>query len=74
MIQIDVWGGDLHQNFVRRHKTDSWLSATKIIENEVETGFLVNVLHSDFKFPPERQGEVDEALASVVATAKAVMK
>jgi hypothetical protein len=53
MIQIDVWGGDMHTELVREHQAKSWTQAAKIIEQEVETGMLVNVLHIDFKAPAD---------------------
>ena len=57
MIQIDVWGGDLHQNLVREHFAEDWAKASALIEAEVEAGCLVNVLHLDFKCPPDKGQE-----------------
>lgn len=50
-IQIDFWGGDLHQSLVRSHSTSCWKEAAQMIECEVEAGNLANVLHTDFKAP-----------------------
>lgn len=53
-IQIDVWSGDCHQTLCREYYLSNWVDAVKIIEQEVEAGMLVNVLHTDFKAPPEK--------------------
>jgi hypothetical protein len=65
MIQIDIWGGDLHQKLCETKTVDDWTEASKIIEQYVEAGMLVNVLHIDFKTPLERQNEVNAAMTKL---------
>lgn len=63
-IQVDVWGGELHQNHVASVEFDTWAEASQFMEQQVEAGLLCNVLHTDFKTPSER---VDEMTAAVLA-------
>lgn len=65
-IQIDVWSGDLHTNHVGRHQVDNWQEAASFMEGQVEGGMLCNVLHTDFKAPPERVAEAEKALAATL--------
>ena len=53
-IIVDVWAGEMHQTLTASHKVETWTQAFLLIENAVEAGFLVNVLHSDFLAPPEK--------------------
>lgn len=66
-IQIDVWGGDLHQSLVRERVAESWTEAAAIIETEVEAGMLCNVMHSDYKCPESRVDEMNAAMAQLAA-------
>jgi hypothetical protein len=66
-IQVDVWGGDLHQNLVREHICTKWSEVFTIIENECETGNLVNILCLDFKVPESRRAEMDLAIVRALA-------
>lgn len=65
-IQVDVWGGELHQSHIGCLKTDDWQEAFTFIETQVEGGMLCNVLHTDFKAPPERVAEAEIALAATL--------
>lgn len=65
-VQVDVWGGDLHQRLVRSFTCESWAEVAKITETECEAGNLVNVLCLDFKTPPDRQSEVDQAMKKLM--------
>ncbi len=65
-IQIDLWGGDLHQNHVDCRLVDDWPSAFPVIQEAVEAGLLANVLHLDFKVPGERQEEVNAAFRALI--------
>ena len=56
-IQVDVWGGDLHQYHVSKHQFDDFESAAKLMGEQIEAGNLCNVLHTDFIAPPERIAE-----------------
>lgn len=62
-IQIDVWGGDLHQSLIRSYSVSSWRQASPIIAREVEAGNLANVLHTDFKAPA---GAADAAIERLI--------
>lgn len=66
MIQIDIWGGDLHTDLVREYAVKTWQEAAAIIEDEAEAGMLVNVLHTDFKAPADK---ADTALAQIIRDA-----
>lgn len=61
MIQIDLWGGDLHQNLVQTHRLDDWAEAFDLVQEAAETGLLVNLLHLDFRAPAHRFEEQREA-------------
>lgn len=63
-IQIDIWGGDMHQRLVREHLVDNWTAAFSIIRDAVEAGLLANVLHTDFKAP---ESMADAALLALIA-------
>lgn len=63
-IQIDTWGGDLHQNHVGVDHFDDWGEATKFIQERVEEGHLCNVLHTDFQAPEQRVNEAKALLAT----------
>ena len=62
-IQVDVWGGELHQNHVASVEFKVWADASQFVEHQIESGMLCNVLHTDFKAPSER---VDEMTAAVL--------
>ena len=66
MIQIDIWGGILHQSLVREYLVASWVEASEIIEREVEGGMLANVLHTDFKAPADMADAANEAFAKLL--------
>jgi len=61
-LLIDVWAGEVHQSHVGTLTTESWEDACKFIEQQVEAGMLCNILHTDFKAPPDRRGEAERAL------------
>ena len=63
-IQVDVWAGDMHQKHAAAEEFDTWAEAAQFMEQQVEAGLLCNVLHTDFKTPPER---VEEMTAAVLA-------
>lgn len=63
-IQIDTWGGDLHQNHVGTDYFDYWQEALKFVQERVEEGHLCNVLHTDFKAPEYLVKEAEKTLAS----------
>lgn len=65
-LQVDVWAGDLHQNHVGTFRTQSWDKAAKFMQRQIEGGMLCNVLHTDFKAPPERVKEAEAALAATL--------
>ena len=65
-IQIDVWAGELHQDHVGSHHTDDWPAAAEFMQAQVDAGMLCNVLHTDFKAPPERVAEMEAALAAAL--------
>jgi hypothetical protein len=56
-IQVDVWGGDLHQRHVSEHYFDSFQKAVNLISEQIEAGNLCNILHTDFVAPTERVSE-----------------
>lgn len=62
-IQIDIWGGDMHQRLVREHLVDNWSTAFPIIQEAVDAGLLANVLHTDFKAP---EGVADAAISELI--------
>lgn len=62
-LQIDVWSGELHQNHAGTFRTDDWEKAADFMEQQVDAGMLCNVIHTDFKAPPERLAEAEAALA-----------
>ena len=64
MYQVDVWGGDLHQNHSDTQSFEDWAEASRFMASRVESGLLCNVLHTDFKAPPERVNEAEAALAN----------
>ena len=61
-IQIDYWSGELHQHHHGTEYFDNWNDACRSIEEAVENGFLCNVLHTDFRAPPERLEEAKQLL------------
>lgn len=61
--KIDVWGGDLHQRHIGATEKDDWSAAADFMAPLVEAGLLCNVLHTDFKCPPERLEEMERELA-----------
>ncbi len=63
-IRIDLWSGELHTNFHSRYETSDWKTALALIEVSSEAGLLVNVLHTDFRVPPERMQEAETEIAS----------
>ena len=65
-IQIDLWGGDLHQNLVDSRLAEGWDEAARIIRDSVEGGLLANVLHLDFKTPEERLDEMNAAIRAAL--------
>lgn len=65
-IIVDIWGGDLHQNYVKRLEFDAWPDAASAIEAEVEAGLLCNVLHSDFKCPDDKVEVANVAMSALV--------
>jgi hypothetical protein len=66
-IQVDVWGGELHQFLVRSSICHDWADVSQMVETECESGQLVNILCLDFKTPPERQHEIDGAMKKLTA-------
>lgn len=66
-IQVDVWGGDMHQRLVQEHIVSDWKEVARITEEACEVGLLVNVLCLDFKVPPERYEEQRRAMASALS-------
>lgn len=65
-IQVDIWGGDLHQRLVRSYEETDWKRVAEIVECEVEAGMLVNILHTDFKCPPEKVEEQTNKLKGLL--------
>lgn len=61
-IQVDVWGGDLHQNHVACERFENWEAASTYMMRRIDEGHLCNVLHTDFKAPPERAAEMAGAM------------
>lgn len=66
-IQVDVWCGELHQKHGSSRNFERWEDAAAFIGEMIETGFLCNVLHTDFKAPPERVAEAERALAKLLS-------
>lgn len=62
MIRVDIWGGDLHQNLIQTHDLTDWDEVLDLVKEAVETGLLVNVMHLDFRAPPSRVAEQNQAL------------
>lgn len=58
-FNVDVWGGELFTNVVAREKFDDWEKTVEFIKESMETGFLCNVLHSDFAVPDDRYPEME---------------
>lgn len=61
--QIDVWGGDLHQNHLGAKHCETWAQTADFMAPLIDAGLLCNVLHTDFKAPPERVEEMEKELA-----------
>ena len=61
-IQVDVWGGDLHQNLVQEYICTRWFEVFEITERECESGNLINILCLDFKVPEARRAEMNLAI------------
>lgn len=61
--QVDVWGGDLHQNHLGAKQYDDWAQVSDFIGPLVDAGLLCNVLHTDFQAPPERVAEMEKELS-----------
>lgn len=66
-IQVDVWGGDLHQKIIREHICTKWSEVFEITERECEAGNLINILCIDFKVPESRRLEMDLAILRALA-------
>ena len=64
--QVDSWGGDLHQRHLGAKRFDHFEEAAKFMESQVDAGLLCNVLHTDFKAPPERVAEAERDLAATL--------
>jgi hypothetical protein len=60
--QVDAWGGDLHQRHHSTELCDTWAEASALMEPLIDAGMLCNVMHTDFKAPPERVAEMGKAL------------
>ncbi|WP_347139468.1 hypothetical protein [Paracoccus sp. SSK6] len=66
-ILIDIWGGDLHQRLIESKLTDDWDEVQRVTRDAVDTGLLVNVVHTDF-IPPDALA--DEALEEILAVVR----
>lgn len=66
-IQVDVWGGTLHQNLMEEHLFEDWKDAADLIQSRVEAGCLCNVLHTDYRPPAGEQAEAMEAALTALA-------
>lgn len=70
-ILVDVWGGDLFNTHMREEWFDDWPPALEFIQETIETGLMVNVIHSDFDLPPAKQVESMSAyIADIVNLTK----
>ena len=65
-IQVDVWSGDLHQEHAGFSQFDDWQGASDFMAPLIDAGLLCNVLHTDFKAPPERIAEMERELAKYI--------
>lgn len=63
-IQVDVWGGELHQTHMTADLFAGWGDAFAHIRTMVDAGCLCNILHTDFKAPP---GKADAAMLQLMA-------
>lgn len=66
-IQVDVWGGTLHQTLMEEHLFEDWKDAADLIQSRVEAGCLCNVSHTDYRPPAEEQAEAMEAALAALA-------
>lgn len=60
--QVDVWSGDLHTDHVASNCFEDWSDVASFMNPLIDAGLLCNVLHSDFKAPPERVKEIEQQL------------
>lgn len=61
-IQVDTWGGDLHQRHVSQNTFETWEAASEFMRLRIDEGHLCNVLDADFKAPPGRAEEAEAAM------------
>lgn len=61
-ILVNVWAGDVHQNHVGSYTSEDWSEVFQFVEAQVEGGMLCNILHTDFKVPPERVAQAEAEL------------
>jgi hypothetical protein len=66
-IQVDVWGGDLHQKLVQEYICTRWSEVFEITERECVAGNLINILCLDLKVPESRRAEMDLAIVRALA-------
>lgn len=63
MIQVDIWGGKLHQRLAESRTFEEWPDALGYIQKHVDAGNLANVLATDFKAPKK---ETDAAFLALI--------
>ncbi len=51
--ELDLWGGELHQRYLGRESFDDFAELCVRLQDAVDCGLLGNVIHGDFKPPPE---------------------
>lgn len=68
LIQVDVWGGTLHQNLIEECLFESWQDAMDHVREMVEAGCLCNILHTDYRMPEaEKNAAMEAVLAGLAA-------
>jgi len=65
-IQVDLWGGDLHQAFIDTKSFETLTDAVVFIQEALDCGQLVNLLHTDFRVPEHRGAEENAAMLALL--------